>query len=553
MSRVFGRLDGLGVLFAFAVALLVCALAGGVAAESGSTATGGVAVESTASDATLEHQQAGGSSEIRLSRSSTVVGTPVTAGLADGSDGAWALVAPAGSDASLRENRGAVTVQPDVTGSYELRAETDGGEYSATFTARERTDLVERFAPRIHFHEDAPYRPTRLEALVENAQLRRGDGDVVDETPTLLDLAGRDDSHYLSLQGSQSEYPEFQQAFDPTVYANHVPNVTFEGETYDVVTYWLVYSFDPKHGFARFGAHQGDVEWVSVLVDDGEGEYVVPATHGGLTIAPYEQWAEDGRLDVYPEHRSHATYLRDSSSFDGNDLQVYEFWSDGSAACDAVATFESTFYSEWTGDAESWHPSTAGDGEGAIEYDVVELTGDEVWASYEGGLAESPGSITPPHDRTEFTDPGASFEGACRDRNKVRGSLSVDSFDLESGEGVAEVTVENSGGVPHEFWVTAETDEVLAAEPVRVGTSRWETVGMTNSTELRFETDTDDLSVELWLHPPETRVDGDREDAVTVEDGTPQESDGLSRWLLVTLGVAGVAAVSYGWERYLTR
>jgi len=76
---------------------------------------------------------------------------------------------------------------------------------------------------------------------------------------------------------------------------------------------------------------------------------------------------------------------------------------------------------------------------------------------------------------------------------------------------------------------------------------------MTNSTELRFETDTDDLSVEIWLHPPETRVEGDREDAVRIEDGSPQESDGLSRWLLVTLGVAGVVAVSYGWERNLTR
>ena len=531
-------------LVVFLVAFGVVVAGAGVTGEQTETTAVSETVVSTATSSNLTDQLATASDDtIVLSRTETVVNTPVTmatGGETDRSD--WTVTGPAG-ELSVREGRGVFSVQPDAPGEYEVRVR--GTDATATFEAREQTAVIEEFAPRLSFHEDGPYRPTRIEALVENAVLRHGDDGLVDAEPSLLSLANRDGNHYLELDGPESEYPEYQEAFEPTVYANYVPDVAFQGEQYDAIHYWFIYTYDPKHSFARLGAHQGDVEWTSVLIDgDGDPAYVLPAAHGGQSVAPYEQFADDRRVTLYPEHRSHATYLRDSSKFDGNDLQVYEFWTDGSADCGDVARFESTFYSEWTGSAERWSP----DGETEIEYNLIELTGNEVWASYEGGLAASPGSITAPHARTRFTDPTDRFDGACWDHEQVSGSLSVDSFDTDAG--TAEVSVENKGGKPHEFWVTVETsDEILATQSVPVGTSRFGSFYESEQTELTFEADTDDLTVELWLHPPETRHSFDYEDTVVVADGSPVQERTLPLWLTVGIGVISVIIGSYGYER----
>lgn len=485
--------------------------------------------------------------DIERSRNETVVGTPVTFRRASGdATGNWTLTGPEGSNAELHEGqRGTVRLQPDVAGSYQIQVETERGIAVTNVTARERNDLIAQFAPRLHFHEDAPYRPTRIETIVDNAALRTADGNTVEERPTVFDLANRDGSHYLELTGSESDYPSYQDAYPPTVYSNYVPNVTYDGESYDVINYWFVYTYDPKHGFAQFGSHQGDVEWTSVLVDqNGEGAYVLSATHGGGNLAPYDQYAEDGRVDLYPEHRSQATYLHDVSASDGNGLQVYDFWGDGSAGCGETAYFESIFYSEWTGSNENWDPT----GESGIEYDLVELTGDELWASYEGGFNSAPGSITGPHQRDTFDAPANGFTDACPVSEQISGSLSVDSFDEESN--TVDVTVENDGGKPHEFWVTLEDgDEVLSTESVRVGTTRWELVDATARTTLSFEEDRDTLSVELWLYPPETRQSGDHEQTVTIEDGNILQSDRIPLWIRVLGGVAVVTLFSIGYRR----
>lgn len=486
---------------------------------------------------------------ISLSRTETVVNTPVTLAASGADDGEWTVTDPAGDSLDIRAGRaGTVSVQPERPGNHTVRFATEDAVVTATFSARERTAGIEEFAPRLHFHEDGPYRPTRIEAIVENAVLRQADTGTVDSEPTIFDIANRDGSYYLELEGSQEEFPAFQAAFSPTIYANHIPNVSFEGDTYDMYQYWFIYTYDPKHSFARLGDHQADVEQASILVDqDGDPAYVAPAAHGGMAIAPYDQFAEDGRVNLYPEHRSHATYLRDSSQFVGNDLQVYEYWTDDSAACHEVADFESTFYSEFTGSAETWNP----DGDGGTPYELIELTGGELWASYEGGFAAAPGSITGPHQRTEFEEPSDRLVDGCPDHEHVVGSITVDSVTIDDGAGEVSSTVENQGGKPHEFWVSVEADEsVLAAEPVAVGTTRWASVHGTNSTTLSFETETEDLSVELWLHPPDTREAFDRKDSVAIEDGAVADADReLPRWLQVGMGVLVVTAGSWLYER----
>ena len=547
MAETADRVAFLSLPSALGVFLVVSTL-GGVVLLGAVGAGGGVPI----SDGEVENPAesadvATGHESLMLSRTETIVNTPVTLAAEDETEtDDWQIEGPDGP-VDIREGRaGVVSVQPPSPGAYEVSVETDDGTASATFEAREQTAVLAEYAPRLHFHEDGPYRPTRVEALVENARLYHGDRGLVETDPTLFDLVDRDSNYYIELEGSESDYPAFQDQFEPTVYTNYVPDIEFEGEQYDMLHYWFIYTNDPKHSFARFEAHQGDVEWTTILLDmDGDPAYAIPAAHGGRTAVPYDQFAEDGRLDLYPEHRSHATYLRDSTVFDGNDFQVYEFWNDGGAACGDVANFESTFYSEWTGSDETWSP----DGEAGIEYQLVELDGGEVWASYEGGFNNRPGSISGPHTRDRFEAADGTISADCHDHETVTGSLSVDSLSETDGEWTADVTVANEGGKPHEFWVSVEEDGVQEAEPVRVGTSRWQGFPGENSTTLAFETDSDTFDIELWLHPPETRQSYDHEDTVSVEDGNPVDSAGVPLVGTVLAGVLAVVVVSYLFER----
>jgi hypothetical protein len=532
-----GRRVGVGVVVAGAVLCLVALSA----AVVGASATG-------PTESSLATQSSEDPVEIRRSRADTVVNTPVTLDAVGEFDShEWTVIdRPAGSNAQLRNvTTGVVSLQPDRPGEYVVRVRADGRTGRIAFDARAQTAVIAAYAPRLHFHPETTYQPTRVEALFENADLRRAGGDSVTEGPlTAFDLANRSDSHYLDLQGSRSAYPDYQEAFDPTVYANYVPDVTFEGEQYAAINYWFVYTFDPKHGFARFGAHQGDVEWTTVLLQDGEPAYAFPAAHGAETRVPYDQWAgADGRLDLYPEHRSHATYLRNTSAFDGAGYQVY-------GDCGELARFESTFHNEHTGSAETWSP----DGERGTEYTLVELTGNESWASYAGGFSDGPGSITGPHQRGIFEDPDGALAAACPDHEQVRGALAVDGVSVSDDGGTVDVTVTNDGGKPHEFWVTVERPDgtVLGTESVRVGTTRWSLVNGEASTTVAFDGNASNLTAELWLHPPETRRDADRVDsAQIVEDGEVVAGGfELPFGAVVLAGVAAVVLTGHLYRRW---
>lgn len=473
------------------------------------------------------------------SRSSTVVGAPVWVRASGGSAAIeWTVRdAPEGSEATIRDRSARVTsIRPDEPGSYVLAA-TDDESATLEFEVDPRSAIVERFAPQIHFHEETEYRPTRLEALVENARLRR-DGETVVSEPTVFDLAGRDDSHYLELRGDESDYPTYQEAYSPTVYANVTPETEYGGETYAAVTYWFVYTYDPKHGFASFGAHQADVESMVVLIDDdGRDAYVAAAAHGGMTIVLFEQAVSEGtHPDIYPEHRSHATFLRDTSAYDGDGYQTYSFWSDADADCGSINALESTFHSEWTGSNETWsHDESEGSG-----YQLVELTGTEVWTDYEGGLSDEPGSIQIPHRRQHYHDPGGRMaDRGCPDHEQVSGVIEREDHVIDDGEAATvTVTVTNEGGKPHSFWVTVEPagddtetadNDPLALERVRVGTANPSLFGSGRSRSVTIEVEPPvaerELVAELWLHPPDVRRPHDLADAtvpfrVANEDGS---------------------------------
>ncbi|MDZ7731233.1 MAG: hypothetical protein U5K37_10365 [Natrialbaceae archaeon] len=472
---------------------------------------------------------------ITVSRTTTVTGAPVTIQVPPGREPVgWEVrSAPAGSTADIHDTAARTTsIRPDVPGSYRL-GHSRSNE-SVVVTVENRSAIVETYAPILHFHEDGEYRPTRLEAIVENARLRTEAG-IVTENMTVFDLAGRDDSHYLDLRPGTGEQPHilpigdrdlahylglaedepqyqtYQAAYPPTVYANVAPT-TYEGEAYTAITYWYIYTWDPKTGFAKFGTHQGDVESTVVLVDSaGEPAFVAPYGHGGATMAPFETVETTAtHPHLFVERGAHATYLVETARFDGDGGQVYAHWSDSDAGCGDLIAFQSLFHSERTGSADRLDPA---------EYDLIELTGTEVWADYEGGVTDAPGSITIPHQRAHYTDAGADLEHrGCPVHEERSGWLEITDYETTDGTVTLEVTVGNDGGKPHEFWVTVVDGEgsTLASQSVPVGTKSSRLFGdpvRTVSIEVTVDESVETVTPELWLQPPSVRSEVDYLDA----------------------------------------
>lgn len=486
-----------------------------------------------------------GATTVDQSRNETVVGTPVTVQTDLAGTPNWTVVASPNASEAQPSDPGAHTtsIRPDEPGAYELQPSPDAP--SAAFTVTNRSTVIETYAPVLHFHEDADYRPTRLEALVDNSELRTEDSavetdptlfDLADRgpehyleldpgvaySPSLLSLGDRDLAHYLGLAEEEPAYAAYQESYPPTIYANVNENATFEGESYTAVTYWFIYTWDPKHGFAKLGYHQADVESTIVLIDDGEPAYVAPLAHGGASYRPFEQVETTGtHPHLYVEHKSHATYLRNSDRHTGG-IQVYSHWGDSGADCDDIVPLASVFHDEHTGTDTSWTPGNGGD----VEYELIELTGDEIWSTYEGGLAAAPGSITPPHQRGQYTAAGEHLESrGCPDRELVSGWVEISDTTIDGDEATIDIRVGNDGGMPHEFWVTATADdgEPLESEPVPIGATGPTLFGNpVEKTSLAVESQ-EDVTVELWLHPPDVRESDDLVDrsvSVDLTDGS---------------------------------
>lgn len=467
--------------------------------------------------------------EVELSRKITVVDAPVTVKANNGLDDYhWkVLEAPENSEAEFLNPEEKVTsISPDKPGEYIVELTSENYNENLTFTAEPQSDLIKKYAPLLHFHQADEYRPTRVEALVRNSILKKGE-ETTEKNPTLFDLENKNSTHYIELKGEESSYPKYQESFPPTVYANLNQNTEYRNEEYIGITYWFIYTYDPKHGFASFGSHQGDVESTIILLDqeNKEPKYIGSAAHGGITIAPFEKFSNDNHLDLYPEFGSHGTFLRDTTKYDGDGIQVYSFWSDSDAECGSIKRTLSAFHSGRTGSADKWAPS---------DYQLIELTGNEIWSTYEGGLAANPGSITPPHQRSQYKDQGPHMEErGCLDYEQVQGRISLDGCSVDGNSGTVDVTVTNEGGKPHEFWITIETvdGDILGKENIRVGTDSpfVLTLGLTGgsksrNTEVGFDAEVkkdEVLRAELWLHPPETRCDNDFEDesdSFTIKD-----------------------------------
>lgn len=451
------------------------------------------------------------------SRSVTVAGAPVSfRTTADGTADLAVVDGPAGPDSSLvtRRTRGAPTFRATEPGTYTIRATADSGATAtAEITVEPRSPLIRKYAPVLHYPAGTEYFPTRYEALVRHSNLLRDDG-FADETvardPTVFDLAGRSAEHYLELDGDEESYPEYDDEYPTTVYASVDENVAFDGRSYTAITYWLFYLYDPKAGgLSSLAAHQSDLETVTVLVDESGPQWVGASQHYGGERREWEKAPKDGtRVHVYPALGAHSNYLRDTTEYDGAGLLPQDQYTDETGGTTEVNDALSVAYADETGDAYTFRPGSAGakrpDSGGTEGHDIVPLTGNEAWATYEGGFAGGPGEGPAPMQRTRWRNPGAWFESSILpDERQVDATIENVTVTPLSDAIAVSLEVENTGPKPNAFRavVTAnatdgDAEATVARTAVALGT---ESVAETTVSVPYPATDAERLDVDVAL------------------------------------------------------
>jgi len=432
--------------------------------------------------------------DLEAGRTNATVGSVVALralGEFDG-DVNWTLAAaPAGSEAAIdtRPNGPTAAVRVDAAGEYVVRAASPTGNRTATvtLTAGDASThrLLRAYAPRLHYHAEERYRPTRYEAFVANATLE--DLRSLDvEDPTMFDLAGRGSRWELELVGDQPDFRRYDDPYPPTVYGSVHRDVEFRGETYTALTYWLFYIYDPKDDddVTALLAHQSDLETVTVLLRDGEPEWVGASQHFGGELRRWETVERTGsHLHVYPALGAHSNYLRNTEQVEGG-IPIQRQFVNQSSTETALVDAPFVDYVDRTGDDTVF----AHDGSGDARYQVVPLTGRAVWASYRGafGPADDEGNV--PTARTRWKQPGPWMERSLAPAHEqVDGRLAVQEARVEDGTLALTARVANEGPKPDVFRVVVEgtpadadwngsATTTLAEVPVPLGVGRNTTV-----------------------------------------------------------------------------
>ena len=431
--------------------------------------------------------------DLRVSRSETVVGSPITVGVSGQFSGdiSWdVLDAPAESSASIRGAYSTVaTLTPDQTGTYEIRASSNGRTDTVTVEVTNERDyqILKRYAPRITQAVGETYYPTRYEAFVQHAELQDlGQTNV--ENPTMFDIAGRSASWEMDLEGSTSDYASYQNEYPPSVYGSVHRNVEFRGTEYDVaVTYWLFYVYDPKQEgeIESLVAHQSDLETVTVLVDDNEPRWVGASQHYGGELREWPKTSHDGtHLRLYPASGAHSNYLRDTAKFSGSGLLGQ---SQHIPSGESAEIISDSIYTDQTGGGRTLSPPGS-----ETSYDLITLTGNERWASYEGAFGPNDNHGKIPMQRERWTAVGTWLEqDILSDEAQVEADV-TGSISSNAGTVSARADIENVGPKPSQFWGQLQVKpttapwqstsaDTVATETVRVGTEQTRRLSLSGS------------------------------------------------------------------------
>jgi hypothetical protein len=427
-------------------------------------------------------------SELRMisSRSSTVVGSPVYFGATGGSPGYDFEVvdAPSGSQAQIQGHTNtAVQLRPDSAGDYVIQAtDSDGSTTQTEISVSEHASIIDRYAPILHYDREEQYQPTRYESMVENAILYDQDivfDDIISESPSMFILGEHEDEPVMDLEGDEGDYPSYDNRYPPTVYANVDENVQFRGESYTTVTYWLFYVFDPKtDGLPGLLAHQSDLETVTVFINDEGPQWVAASQHKGGEIREWEKVDREGtHLHLFPAVGAHSNYLTNTENYDGDGILGQSQFA--STTSESTEILSDTIYTDTTGSDQILSPT----GDIGSDYDIVPLTGNEIWANFNGGFGDETDSGQVPMQRERWTDIASWAQGIPSDEDQR--SVELTSLSTEVSGEMLEVstTLENVGPKPDTFSIqvyakptsaTWDSSQVtyLGSSEVPLGTER---------------------------------------------------------------------------------
>jgi len=420
-----------------------------------------------------------------VSRDTVPVGSPVSLGVTgeDVEVVEWTLASSPPTSASAVVDHGrTATLRPDVPGEYVVRARTATNETlraTVTTDGTRRLSLLRRYAPVLSFHENETYYPTRLESFVYNARLETLGAPDTDE-PNTFSLANRSDDWELDLD--DGDFTDYDDRYPPTVYGSVHRNVTFRGESYTALTYWLFYVYDPKQPGSVAGllAHQSDLETVTVLVNDSGPQWLGASQHYGGEV---REWRNVDRDDthprVFPAVGAHSNYLRNTARYDGRGILPQRQFVNESSTNTTLFEPALGVYADHTGNATVW----TADGSVGTEYQVAVLTGSEVWATYEGTLGPDDGTAPVPTQRARWRRPGRWMNRTLApDERQLAAQLDRAAVAGDDADITGRATVTNTGPKPATLHVVLEAKRpeaswadgsvVVNATAVPVGTER---------------------------------------------------------------------------------
>lgn len=458
---------------------------------------------------------------VEAARSDTVVGSPVALQVPAGYSGTltWEVVdAPSGSEAHLRPHKNTATLRPDTTGAYRIRVSGERGESATTtirVTSSQYIEALRSYAPQINFARGEQYRPTRYEALIYNAELEDVRYEDI-ENPTLFDLAGRSDDWELDMQGYESDFKRYDDEFPPTVYGSIHSDVTYRGERYTALTYWLFYVYDPKQpdSIASLVAHESDLETVTILVNESGPQWVAASQHYGGEVREWEKAPRDGQhIKIYPALGAHSNYFRNTEEYQQSGIPIQvQFINEASQDTDLFSLAEG-IYVDQTGDAIQW----SHDGATGTEYEIVPLTGQEVWATYRGAVGSNDNAGQFPYQRTRWQNLDIWLrETPVPDEFQISGRIQQADFSVTETGTTADIILGNTGPKPHTFTVLLEAVRADGGESdVRIIDRERISLGTRYNATLRLSGESPStpgawrFQIRLLAYPPEIAGRGD--------------------------------------------
>lgn len=381
----------------------------------------------------------------------------------------WNISGPENSSASVRSVEEIVSFRPDKAGNYTITRQPEddpgaGGGANVTIEVKEDRNwkLIKEYAPVVHFPEGTRYFPTRIEAFVANSEANCIFGRMCDTGLTMGTLSQSEAPSKISLAGEKSQYQEYQEKYPETIYASVHRNVEFEGdsvssERYTAITYWLFYTYDPKHQgeCGDILRHESDLETVTILLEDGIPKWVGASQHYGGEIREWSKAPRTGsHLEIYPSLGAHSNFFINTENFEGQ-IPYQEQFRNGDDPADVDETITAC-YTDQTGDEANWsYTGTKGQ-----EYELVQLTGSETWADWTGIFTDVGDGAQMPMKRDRWNKPGKWMGSELlHDEDQIEASMQlmpINGIVTNQTTITVNTRFSNDGAKPHTFWLIIE-------------------------------------------------------------------------------------------------